>query len=152
MSLNIHNKNINEEKLECYICMEDNEQPFIKLPCACKNLPIHAGCLKEWLKVSYDILTCGVCKKNINPNFIQKYVSLEDLLMYPYKSNMPNMNVNNERRAYITKTYIGGNGIPYAELVNGKMIFETDNQRSIFFEAHKRKYTSERHKNKRYMK
>ncbi len=94
----------------------------------------------------------GYVKKNINPNFIQKYVSLEDLLMYPYKSNMPNMNVNNERRAYITKTYIGGNGIPYAELVNGKMIFETDNQRSIFFEAHKRKYTSERHKNKRYMK
>jgi hypothetical protein len=119
--------------------MEDNEQPFIKLPCACKNFPIHPGCLKEWLKVSYDILTCGVCKKNISPNFIQKYVSIDDLLAYPYKSN-------------ITKTYIGGSGgIPYAELVNGKMIFKTDNQRSIFLEAHKREYMSERHKNKRYM-
>jgi hypothetical protein len=139
MSLN--NQNINEEKLECYICMEDNEQPLIKLPCACKNLPIHPVCLKEWLKVSYDILTCGICKSNISPIFIQKYVSLDDLLAYPYKSNMPT-----------TKTYIGGNGIPYAELVNGKMVFETDNKRSIFFEAHKRNYMSERHKNKRYMK
>ena len=149
MSLN--NQNINEEKLECYICMEDNEQPLIKLPCVCKNLPIHPVCLKEWLKVSYDILTCGICKSNISPIFIQKYVSLNDLLAYPYKSNM-NMYVNNERRAYITKTYIGGMGIPYGELVNGKMIFETDNKRSIFFEAHKRNYMSERHKNKRYMK
>jgi hypothetical protein len=106
----------------------------------CKNLPIHLMCLKEWLKVSYDILTCGICKSNISPIFIQKYVSLDDLLAYPYKSNMS------------TKTYIGCNGIPYAELVNGKMVFETDNKRSIFFEVHKREYMSERHKNKRYMK
>ena len=150
MSLNIHNQNINEEKLMCYICMEDNEQPLIKLPCACKNLPIHPVCLKEWLKVSYDILTCGVCKKNISPNFIQKYVSLDDLLAYPYKSNMY---VNNERHMMFTyRTYIGSSGIPYAELVNGKLIFETDNERSIFLEARKRNYLSERHKNKRYMK
>ena len=125
--------------------MEDNGQPLIKLPCACKNLPIHPVCLKEWLKVSYDILTCGVCKKNISPNFIQKYVSLDDLLAYMY--------VNNERHMMFTyRTYIGGSGIPYAELVNGKLIFETDNERSIFLEARKRNYLSERHKNKRYMK
>ena len=111
---------------------------------------LYTLCLKEWLKVSYDILTCGVCKKNISPNFIQKYVSLDDLLAYPYKSNMY---VNNERHMMFTyRTYIGGSGIPYAELVNGKLIFETDNERSIFLEARKRNYLSERHKNKRYMK
>ena len=69
----------------------DGNGPFIKLPCACKNLPMHPGCLKEWLKVS-DILTCGVCKKNISPSFIQQYVSLDDLWMYPYKSNAPVVN------------------------------------------------------------
>ena len=115
MSLNIQSQNINEEKLECYICMEDNEQLLIKLPCACKNLPIHPMCLKEWLKVSYDILTCGVCKKNISPNFIQKYVSLDDLLAYPYKSNMY---VNNERQSYIIKTYIGSRTIVVDDLNN----------------------------------
>ena len=91
----------------------------------------------------------GYVKKNISPNFIQKYVSLDDLLAYPYKSNMY---VNNERQSYIIKTYIGSSGIPYGELVNGKLIFETDNERSIFLEARKRYYMSERHKNKRYMK
>lgn len=110
---------------------------------------LYTLCLKEWLKVSYDILTCGVCKKNISPNFIQKYVSLDDLLAYPYKSNIY---VNNERHLFIYITYVGSSGIPYAELVNGKLIFETDNESSIFFEARKRNYLSERRKNKRYMK
>lgn len=128
--------------------------PFIKLPCACKNLPMHPGCLKEWLKVS-DILTCGVCKQNLNPSFIQKYVPLEDLLMYPYKSTMSDV-VNSGFR-----TYVGMPGIPCAELVNGKMVFETDHKKSIFLEAEKRwhmgerlsnRHKREKHKREKHMK
>jgi hypothetical protein len=126
----------------------DGNGPLIKLPCACKNLPMHPGCLKEWLKVS-DILTCSVCSQNISPSFIQQYVSLNDLWMYPYKSNTPVVNnINNGIR-----TYVGMPGIPCAELVNGKMVFETDRKRSIFLEAEKRWHIghrlSERHKSEK---
>ena len=130
--------------MECYICM--NEGDLIKLPCSCKNLPIHPECLKEWLKVS-DILTCGVCKQNISPSFIQKYVPLEDLLMYPYKSNAPV--VNNGFRAYIDRTYIEMPGVSCAELVNGKMVFETDHKKAIFLEAEKRWHMGERRRERR---
>ena len=129
-----------------------DEGQLIKLPCACKNLPIHPGCLKEWLKVS-DILTCSVCKQNISPSFIQQYVSLDDLWMYPYKSNTPDIN---NGFIYIGRTYIEMPGVSCAELVNGKMVFETDRKRSIFLEAEKRWHMSERlserHKSEKHMK
>ena len=48
-------------------------------------------------------------------------------------------NINNGIR-----TYVGMPGVPCAELVNGKMIFETDRKRSIFLEAEKRWHMSER--------
>ena len=121
--------------------MDGNGQ-LIKLPCACKNLPMHPGCLKEWLKVS-DILTCGVCKKNISPSFIQQFVPLEDLLMYPYKSTMPDIN---NGFIYIERTYIEMPGVSCAELVNGKMVFETDHKKAIFLEAEKRWHMSERYR------
>ena len=127
---------------ECYICM--NEGDLIKLPCSCKNLPMHPECLKEWLKVS-DILTCGVCKQNISPSFIQQFVPLEDLLMYPYKSTMPDIN---NGFIYIGRTYIEMPGVSCAELVNGKMVFETDHKKAIFLEAEKRWYMSERRREK----
>ena len=72
--------------------------------------------------------------------YIQQYVSLDDLWMYPYKSNTHVVNnINNGIR-----TYVGMPGIPRAELVNGKMVFETDRKRSIFLEAEKRWHMSER--------
>ena len=126
-----------------------NEGDLIKLPCACKNLPIHPECLKEWLKCCPDILTCGVCKQNISPSFIQKFVNVEDLLMYPYKSTMSDVHSG-------FRTYVGMPGVPYAELVNGKMIFESVHKKAVFVEAKKRCYISERrsekYKNERYMR
>ena len=116
---------------ECYICM--NEGKLIKLPCACKNLPIHAECLKEWLKSCPDILQCGVCKKDISPSFIKQFVNIEDLWNYPKSMNAMHSGF---------RTYVGIPGIPYAELVNDKMIFESIHKKSIFLEAEKRLHMS----------
>jgi len=127
---------------ECYICM--NEGKLIKLPCACKNLPIHAECLKEWLKCCPDILQCGVCKKDISPSFIKQFVNVEDLWNYPRMSDAPNIN------GFYCRTYVGMPGVPYAELVNGKMIFESDHKKSVFLEAEKRWHMSERRAKKHY--
>ena len=118
-----------------------NEGKLIKLPCACKNLPVHPGCLKEWLKNSPDILTCGVCKKDLDPRFIKEFVPIDDLLMYPYMSTMSDV-VNNINSGF--RTYVGMPGVPYAELVNGKMIFESNHKKSVFLEAEKRWHMSER--------
>ena len=128
--------------MECYICMEEGD--LIKLPCACKNLPIHPECLKEWLKSCPDILTCGVCKMGINPSFIQKYVPIEDLWMYPRSIN------DMYNNGFYCRTYVGMPGVPYAELVNGTMIFESDHKKSVFLEAEKRWHMSERRTKKYY--
>ena len=123
------------------------EGQLIKLPCACKNLPIHPACLKEWLKCCPDILTCGVCKKDLDPSFIKQFVNVEDLWMYPkspYISDVPNMPNMHFRH------YVGMPGVPYAELVNGKMIFESDHKKSVFLEAEKRWHMGERRTQKYY--
>jgi hypothetical protein len=116
-----------------------NEGQLIKLPCACKNLPIHPGCLKEWLKSCPDILQCGVCKMGINPSFIEQFVNVEDLWNYPYKL-----------QRFYPKTYIAIPGIKDVEIVNDEYVFNDYKHKTLFFEATKKKYLSERHSKKQY--
>ena len=124
--------------MECYICMND-ERPLIKLPCACKNLPIHPKCLQEWLKHCSDILQCSICKKDLKPSFIQQFVSIEEIWKYPKSYiSLPGM---------IVYDLIGEPGIPHAILVNGEMIFNNIKQESIFLQAEKQYTISERRKN-----
>ena len=119
--------------MECYICMEEGD--LIKLPCACKNLPVHPGCLKEWLKNS-DILTCGVCKTGFNPYFMKDFVPIDDLWNYPYKE------IHHYGLYY--KTYIAIPGLKDVDIVNDEFVFNNDRHKTQFFEAIKKKNLSER--------
>ena len=110
-----------------------DEGQLIKLPCACKNLPVHPECLKELLKSCPDILQCGVCKMGITPSFIQKYVTIEDLWNYPHKL-----------RRFYPKTYIAIPGIKDVEIVNDEYVFNDYKHKTLFFEATKKKYLSEK--------
>jgi len=119
--------------MECYICMEEGQ--LIKLPCACKNLPVHPECLKEWLKNS-DILTCGVCKTDFNPYFMKDFVPIDDLWNYPNKGL--------HHYGLYYKTYIVMPGLKDVYVVNDEFIFNNGRHKTQFFEAIKRKDLSER--------
>lgn len=78
-------------------------------------------------------------------NFIKKFVSLEQLMIYPNKVQEP--------QEYDYDEYIEIPGIAHIiPIYNGKLHFRNITEKSRFLEAEKRSYNSKRHSTQGYKK
>ena len=130
--------------MDCFICLS-KKKPLIQPDCLCKTTYVHPGCYKKWLDTCHDILTCGVCKSTVGINFIKKFVSLEQLMIYPNKVQEP--------QEYDIAEGIEIPGIAnFIPIRNGELYFRNIKEKSRFLEADKRLYNSKRHSIQGYKK
>jgi hypothetical protein len=124
--------------MECFICMS-KKKPLIQPDCLCKTSYVHSACYKKWLETCSDILKCSVCKSAFSINFIKKFVTLEQLMVYP--NRVQNPQEYDDIREGIEIPGIA-NFIP---IYNDELQFHNPVEKTRFLEAKKRLFNSKRH-------
>lgn len=67
---------INDNKLECYICLNNIETDLINIVCKCTKNSIHGQCL--FLLFANQISNCTICKTQIN---IKDYFNKDQIII-----------------------------------------------------------------------
>ena len=141
-------------KMNCFICLSSTRQ-LIQPDCLCKTIYVHPGCYKKWLETCPDILICSICKSTVGINFVKKFVSLEQLMMYSNKVQEPQEPQEpQELQEYvINQRVISIPGIAESiPIYNDTLHFRTITEKIRFMEADKRLYNSKRHSIQGYKK
>lgn len=120
--------------MSCYICLSSSGK-LIKQDCVCKTLHVHTSCFKSWLKTTSDMFLCSVCKTDVSPTFLSKFVTMEQLMMYSTEGNIEE-DIEDE-------VWFEENGVPVMEDDAGYYWFKTIEHLTIFVESNKRMQASQ---------
>ena len=127
--------------MSCYICLS-SKQPLIQPDCVCKTLHIHRSCFKKWLETTPDILKCAVCKTDMSPTFVSRFVSIEKMMTYDPNGEMEDDDDDDDDddeeewfMEYSVPTFVDEDGNYY---------FHTLEHMSIFIESRKKAISSQK--------
>ena len=123
----------------CYICLSRSGK-LIQPDCVCKTLHIHISCFKAWLKTTPDMFLCSVCKTDVSPTFLSKFVTMEQLMMYsPQDEDEDDEDEDDD----VEDIWFEENGVPVMEDDEGFYWFQTIEHLTIFVESNKRTQASQ---------
>lgn len=120
--------------MSCYICLSSSGK-LIQPDCVCKTLYVHTSCFKSWLNTTSDMFLCSVCKTDVSPTFLSKFVTMEQLMMYSSEGKIEEDVEDGE--------WFEENGLRIMEDDTGHLWFESIEHLTIFNECNKRMQASQ---------
>lgn len=122
--------------MSCYICLSSSGK-LIQPDCVCKTLYVHRSCFKSWLNTASDMFLCSVCKTDVSPTFLSKFVTMEQLMMYSTEGNQE------PEEDFEDGNWFEENGLRIMEDDTGHLWFESIEHLTIFNECNKRMQASQ---------